>query len=325
MYSTFRGNRFSLFFLIFYLTGSFVVMGLLAIAYPPIQDNILLSIAASQLILVFLPTMLYLLFVKLPITKTLRLYPTKAINLLFSFLIGLLSIPLVMLINLLSQFIVSPVINETLEALPSEPFGYSLLVIAVFPALFEEMATRGIFLSHYRHMRVLTASLMSGLFFGIIHMNLNQFLYAFFLGTLFSIILHITGSIICPMIMHFVVNGVNLSLSYLAAHPMIKELSDASQVNLDNIALSEALLMALPGVIVMIIVTLPLLLLVLYALIQTNDKMDLLKNNAISSEFFPHEKMFQDVEKQPIFTLPFGITLFIFLGFSIYLEVSRYL
>ncbi len=155
-------------------------MGILTIVYPPIKDNILLSIAATQLMLVFLPTILYLLFVKLPITKTLRLYPTKPINLLFSFLIGFLSIPTVMLINLLSQFIVSPVINETLKSLPSEPFGYSLLVIAVFPALFEEMATRGIFLSHYRHTRILTASLMSGLFFGIIHMNLNQFLYAFF-------------------------------------------------------------------------------------------------------------------------------------------------
>ncbi|WZL81137.1 type II CAAX endopeptidase family protein [Vallitaleaceae bacterium 9-2] len=325
MYSTIRGNRFSLFFLIFYLSGSFLVMSLLAIVYPPIKDNILLSIAATQLILVFLPTILYLLFVKLPITKTLRLYPTKPINLLFSFLIGFLSIPTVMLINLLSQFIVSPVINETLKSLPSEPFGYSLLVIAVFPAIFEEMATRGIFLSHYRHTRILTASLMSGLFFGIIHMNLNQFLYAFFLGTLFSIILHITGSIICPMIMHFVVNGVNLGLSYIAAHPIIQELSDASQVNLDAIEQTEALLMALPGVIIMVLVTLPLLLLLIYALIHINNKMALLKENAISSDFFPHEKIFQTVEKQPIFTLPFAATLFIFISFSIYLEVSRYL
>ena len=325
MYSSIRGNRFSLFFLICYLTGSFLLMGFLSIIYPPITESVLLSIASSQLILVFLPTMLYLLFVKLPITKTLRLYPTKPINLLFSFLIGLLSIPFVMLINLLSQFIVSPVINETLEAIPSEPFGYSLLVIAVFPALFEEMATRGIFLSHYRHVRVFTASLMSGLFFGIIHMNINQFLYAFFLGTLFSIVLHISGSIICPMIMHFVVNSVNLSLTYLAASPLFKSVSESGQINLDTIEPNQALLMALPGVIVMILVTLPLFLLVLYALIQTNKKMDLLKNNAISSEFFPHEKIFQTVEKQPIFTLPLGITLFIFLSFSIFLEVSRYL
>lgn len=180
-------------------------------------------------------------------------------------------------------------------------------------------------MSHYRHVRVFTASLMSGLFFGIIHMNLNQFLYAFFLGTLFSIILHITGSIVCPMIMHFVVNGINLGLSYVAANPMIQELTDASQVNLDTIGQSQALLMALPGVIIMVLFTLPLLLLIIYGLIHINNKMALLKENAISSEFFPHEKSFQTVEKQPIFTLPFAITLSIFIGFSIYLEASRYL
>ncbi len=83
------------------------------------------------------------------------------------------------------------------------------------------------------------------------------------------------------MIMHFVVNGVNLGLSYIAAHPIIQELSDASQVNLDAIEQTEALLMALPGVIIMVLVTLPLLLLLIYALIHINNKMALLKENAI--------------------------------------------
>ncbi len=320
MYSTYRGNRFALFFLTFYLFAASFLAAILSFVAPMFQSSLLASLATTQLMLVFLPTVLYLIFVKLPVTKTLRLYPTKPINLLFSFLLALMCIPITMLINLLSQFFVQPVINDALIGLPAEPFVYSIITIAVFPALFEEMATRGIFLSHYRHTRIFTASLINGLFFGIIHLNINQFLYAFFLGALFSIVLHITGSIVCPMIMHFVVNGVNVALSYISAPSIISDVSTSPLIDTTLLEQREALFLALPGVLILVFITLPIFIALLYMMISINKKMTLLKENAISSHFFIHEKIFHPSEKQKIWTLPLLFTLSIFLSITIYFE-----
>lgn len=56
---------------------------------------------------------------------------------------------------------------------------------------------------------------MDGLIFGIIHMNPNQFVYAFAMGTLFAYVVYITNSIFASMICHFLFNGTSTSLAYI--------------------------------------------------------------------------------------------------------------
>ncbi len=347
MYSTIRGNRFSLFFIIHFLLGSILLQLILSILPEPLATDTLLPVALSQLVLVLLPIFYYILFTKLPIKKTFRLYKTRPLNIFLSILLAFFSLPIVMLINLISQFFVQQALADTLSTIAEEPYWLALIVIALFPALFEELVTRGIFLSHFRHRKVLTASIMCGLFFGIIHLNFNQFLYAFFLGFIFALVLHITGSIFCTMTMHFIINGFNLSLTYIASLPIVQQLSEATESAMDNVSHTEALVAALPAVILLLIVSLPLFGVILFIMISANDKGALLKANAPSKDFFPQEQSFtndlaeaqldvsvesdeslQDMSLIPtpvsprLITMPFALTTLLFIGFSILNEIA---
>ena len=57
--------------------------------------------------------------------------------------------------------------------------------------------------------------LLSALFFGIAHMNFQQFCYAFFLGIVFGFLIEASDSILSSMTAHMVFNGSSLLLTYL--------------------------------------------------------------------------------------------------------------
>ena len=56
------------------------------------------------------------------------------------------------------------------------------------------------------------ALVLSGLLFGCMHMNFNQFCYAFVAGIALGILLEATGSIFATMTAHFVINGWSTAL-----------------------------------------------------------------------------------------------------------------
>jgi len=330
MFSTKKGNLYTLFFILHFITGSYVVAYLLD-TFKFLSGTVIM-IGLSQLLLVFLPVLYYYFFFKTPIKETFRFNKLKPLNILLSVFLAISSIPIVMLINVLSQFFVKQALGDTLKEITNENYWLSLLVIAVFPAVFEELIARGIIVSHYRHKKVLITSAMSGFFFGMMHLNINQFLYAFFLGFLFSIVVHITGSIFSSMIMHFVINGVNLSLAFLAASPALKELveSQEAQALTQGLSQSELLLQSLPFIIFLALVSLPFIALILFVLISYNDKLQLIKSNAPSYMFFDQSNPImlntdmlinEDTKyKQPVITLSLIFTFIIFLAVSIISE-----
>jgi len=294
MFSTRKGNLFGLFFVIHFVLGSYLVSFL--ISNVAFLNNTIYKIGLSQLILVFLPILYYFIIVRTPVKTTLRFYKTRPINLLLAVLLAISSLPLVMLINVVSQFFVSQGVGDMLETIGSENFFASLLVIAVFPGLFEEMIARGIILSHYRHKKVLTASIMSGFFFGMMHLNINQFLYAFFLGFMFSIVVHLTGSIFTSMFMHFIINGINLSMAYIATSSTFQSLSgvENSQAVMNSMDQSEVLMQALPAVLFLVVLATPFLFLLLYTIASVNNKVEMLKHNSPSMDFFNERESVTD-------------------------------
>ena len=83
----------------------------------------------------------------------------------------------------------------------------SLFMIALVPAVFEEIVYRGMFYNEYSKETPLQAIFLSAFLFGIIHLNLNQFAYAFAVGIIFALIIEATDSILSTMIIHFIING----------------------------------------------------------------------------------------------------------------------
>lgn len=145
-------------------------------------------------------------------------FATVVLLILFAFAI----IPVLSFINCLSMLFTENVIAGTVGAITDKfPLLISLVAVAVIPALLEEWIYRGIFFLGYGMENRGRAALVSGLLFGLLHLNWNQFLYAFVMGVLFSIIVEAAGSIYASVLVHFWINGTSLVLTYLM--PGMKE------------------------------------------------------------------------------------------------------
>ena len=56
---------------------------------------------------------------------------------------------------------------------------------------------------------------LSGFLFGLIHFNVNQFIYAFIMGTFFSLMVYVTNSLWSSVLSHMVFNTFNVVIAYL--------------------------------------------------------------------------------------------------------------
>ena len=79
-----------------------------------------------------------------------------------------------------------------------------------------------VFLRMRDHLRIITAAALSGLAFGIYHMNLIQGVYAAILGTLFALLLEWKGNLFTSVLLHIGANVWSLMVSdvmlYLLDH-----------------------------------------------------------------------------------------------------------
>jgi sodium transport system permease protein len=104
---------------------------------------------------------------------------------------------------------------EGLQAMFTKPpLWQALAVIALTPAICEELAFRGFILSGFRHFgRKWRAILFSAVFFGLAHGLLQQSLIAFVVGTVIGYIAVQTGSIWPCMAFHLVNNSIGVFIS----------------------------------------------------------------------------------------------------------------
>ena len=102
--------------------------------------------------------------------------------------------------------------------LPSmDGFGFVgvLIVVALFPAVFEEIMFRGILLNGLRSFKSIGAMLVCGALFSLYHQNPAQTLYQFCCGVAFALVALRSGSILPTVLAHFCNNAVILILTKL--------------------------------------------------------------------------------------------------------------
>jgi len=97
---------------------------------------------------------------------------------------------------------------------PFSAFLLTLFTTAVLPGICEEVAHRGLLLNGYKELGVKKAIILSGLLFGLMHLNIQQFFYATIVGILLGFLTIMTNSIFPAMIVHFMNNGINTYLEY---------------------------------------------------------------------------------------------------------------
>lgn len=214
--SVLDGNRM---FLLSILASQFLTPAVFLLG---VQDAMVLQFLIEFFML--LPCLIYLLLQKRSLKETLGIAS-------LTWKQWLLLIPLAMcmdkvatLVNLLSMlFAENTVSNHMTELVLQYPMPLVFFVVAVTPMICEEAVFRGVIYRGYRLKSICGAIFLSAFLFGIMHMNLNQFCYAFVLGVLFCLINEAAGSILPSMMMHLYINGKSVILLYGAVE-FLKEL-----------------------------------------------------------------------------------------------------
>ena len=140
----------------------------------------------------------------------------KVSTFFFTILLVIVSQPMIMLANILSQFFVPNVMVQAVDQFATESVGLTLVATVISAPITEEIVCRGFFTNRLKKVfPFAVAAIGSGLMFGIIHLNLNQFCYATVLGIIFAYVNRASGSIFTSIEMHMVFNGLNMCLLFL--------------------------------------------------------------------------------------------------------------
>jgi len=93
-------------------------------------------------------------------------------------------------------------------------FFLQIFLVALLPSLGEEFLHRGFLINGIKNIGPKRAILISGLLFGFLHFNINQFFYATILGIIIGFVGVVSKSIIPCIIIHFTNNALSVYMTY---------------------------------------------------------------------------------------------------------------
>lgn len=160
-------------------------------------------------------TLIYLKICGDDIKTTLRIHPIHIGSFFLIILLAFTIRPVARFITLIANLFFKDMTTTTMTQKVMQNLSLSILTTAFLPGLVEETIFRGVVYSRVRKANPIKGILLSALFFGIAHMNFQQFCYAFFLGIVFGFLIEASDSILSSMTAHMVFNGSSLLLTYL--------------------------------------------------------------------------------------------------------------
>lgn len=218
----------------------------------------------QEILVVFPPILMlsfggyYVIKNKISLKRDLRFNPISFPVIILVILMAFIMLPLITFINAFSMMFSTNLVNNALDELTQKGILYAIITVAVLPALMEEFVYRGILGQTYIKVNWKKGVLLSSFLFGIMHVNFNQFSYAFILGIIFMIVLEITDSIYSTMILHFIVNGFNVAMVFLISNgkqSLGKELEKALDEN-QELTWHTVLQLFIPAVVSFILICL---------------------------------------------------------------------
>ncbi|NME66288.1 CPBP family intramembrane metalloprotease [Clostridium cadaveris] len=207
----FKGNSFVLVLVTIQFIGSLILGNTIGAKMTTGQ-----LLVFSQVAFLLVPTAIYFIITKKPIKETLKLNKLYITDIICLIAIGILCYPIAGLCANISSIFFENNVQAVVNQLQGISFVTLIGIMALTPAICEEIVMRGVVLSEYKYKNTFKAAVMNGIIFGLMHLSGQQFLYAAVLGFLFAYIVRITGSLFSTMIVHFVFNGFNMTVSYMA-------------------------------------------------------------------------------------------------------------
>ncbi len=203
-----KTNALFAFIVVFYLLVGYVI----ALVPNMVPDSIRLVLGE---IILLLPCILYVFWMKPDTVKDISYGPVSIGTILKVVVITYLLWPMMMFINGLSSIFVDNQVVDAMEQVSVYPLWLQIVAMALAPAIVEEFVFRGLIFHGLKKRNPFWAIIISALLFGAIHMNVNQFLYAFAMGVFFAMITYATNSMWPSMLMHFIYNAQSVILSYI--------------------------------------------------------------------------------------------------------------
>lgn len=178
------------------------------------------GIIGIQMIIFVLP-LLYVLYTKRSILQTYSFRKTKLMNFVAALFMGcgtmLIGIILTSFVSMLfpteAEMFSSGLMNE----LMSDNELLTFAVVALTPAVCEEMLFRGFLFSAFRGKhKIVVSVLLTAVIFGVYHMSIVRFFTTALLGAALAVIVYYSDSIFPAMMMHAINNGIAVLQMY---HP----------------------------------------------------------------------------------------------------------
>lgn len=158
---------------------------------------------------------IYMIFTGKDFRKTLRLHKIHPVSILLLILLAFTIRPAAGLISVAGQMFFHDITTSPITKGIMQNFPLMLISTALLPGIVEELIFRGVVYSGLRKGNPIKGIFFSALFFGLAHMNFQQFCYAFFLGLVFGLVVEASDSIFSSMIVHGIFNGSSLVASYI--------------------------------------------------------------------------------------------------------------
>lgn len=189
-----------------------------------------------------LPGIFYFAVTRENIKRTLCVKKIGLKNFLLVVLMAFLIQPAASFIAMLTSLLFPNDVSAVMTSLSNIPFWEFIFISAFLPAVFEELMFRGIILSGCKSAGIAQSAVISGLFFGIMHLDPQQFTYAFLIGIFFAFLVIYSGSIFSTITAHFIINASQGALVFLSNMLMEKYPELANQAETADVTAEQILL-----------------------------------------------------------------------------------
>lgn len=194
-----------------FIGGSFVMNA--------VDTSFKLSIVIIQYGIVLLPILIVMKLTGVDIRSQFRMNRISFKTAIQSILITLFSLPIAYTLNFIMNYILIKLDLFQVQTMEvgSGTFNFFIMIflIAITPGICEEVFFRGMMFSAFREkINPHHAILITGLFFGLFHFNLQNLMLPSFLGIIFAYLVYYTNSIYSSMIGHTLFNFIGLIIMY---------------------------------------------------------------------------------------------------------------
>ena len=230
---------------IFKVSLYFLIVLVLSIVGPMFVTPVLYKIGlvpplvlmVIHIIFFIVPAIIYIIVTKSNYKKVFSFKKPKGKDVFFSILIAALALPIITFFSYTSSFFYTNDVALVLDQMRVYPLWLMILVVGVTPAITEEITIRGIALSGFEFKSKNVAAIMTGIMFGILHLNAHQFLYATAMGIILAYVVRATGSIFLSMLIHFLINSWNLIQQRIVSQGITTEDLVHSMDSIKNISM----------------------------------------------------------------------------------------